>query len=788
MIWVEGVMGQSRLWNGLIGGLLALIGLVLLVGGARLMVLGGSPYYLVAGLACLVSGVLILKRRAGGVTLYAAFLAATLAWAIGEVGMSFWDLLPRLAGPAALAVLIGLPFVRKRIVGPAGGAARWSAMAAGVACLVVLGVAYGRSQPSLPDHDLASAFTPSTVQDGAADEWTAYGRTHAGTRYSPDDQITPQNVAELEPAWTYRNGFSVTSRPDVKVGITFMATPLMVEGRLYVCTPDSRVIALDPDSGKQIWLFDPKADIGDAQMLNCRGVSYHRDSAAKGLCASRIIGTAIDGRLFTLDAATGQLCPGFGNKGFVSLKERMGKVTQMANYVSSPPVIVGNTAILGGYIRDNWTVDEPSGVIRAYDVKSGKLVWDWDSGRPEGAGPLAANATYTRSSPNSWTVLSADPALGLVYVPMGNATPDHVGMHRTAVENKYASSLVALDAATGKVRWHYQTTHHDLWDYDIPAQPVLFDMPMANGSAPAVAAVTKRGEIFILDRRTGKPLTAVKERPAPKGDIPGEQYAPTQPYSVGFPSFNPPKLTEAKMWGATPIDQMICRIRFRSYRYDGDFTPPSTGGSIQFPGLFGVLNWGSVSIDEGRGVMMVNSSAIAQVVRLYPRDKQGEAGPAAANSHVAGMLAQEGTPYALSTDPLLSPLGIPCHGPPWGFLSAVDLKTRKMIWQRPLGTSEDIAPMGVKVPGIFNIGGTVSTKSGVVFIGATLDDYLRAFDIRSGKELWKGRLPAGGQATPMTYVSPKTGRQYVVIAAGGHRFLGSTPGDHLVAFALPQKK
>lgn len=781
-------MGRSRILSGVFGGLLVLIGLVLMVGGTWLLALGGSPYYLLAGLACLLSGVLILKGASSGISLYALFLFGTLVWAISEAGMSFWDLLPRLAGPAVLALLMGLPAVRRRIVDRDGGAARWSAGVVGLLCTIILGVAYVQSQPSLPERDLTSSLTPSTVQAGAADEWTAYGRTHAGTRYSPDDQIKPANVASLQPAWTYETGITAAKRPEIKTSITFMATPLMAEGRLYLCTPNSEVIALDPDSGEQIWRFNPKADIADAQMLNCRGVSYHRDPSATGTCASRIIGTAIDGRLFALDTATGKLCPGFGQNGFVSLKENMGKVTPFSSYVTSPPVIVGNTAVLGGYIRDNYTTDDPSGVIRAYDVKTGQMVWDWDAGRPEGSGPMARGATFTRSSPNAWAVLSTDPALGLVYVPMGNATPDHVGMHRTPVESKYSSALVALDAATGKVRWHFQTTHHDLWDYDIAAQAVLFDMPVGGATVPAVAAVTKRGEIFILDRRTGKPLTPVQEKPAPKGSIPGEQYAPTQPYSTGFPSFNPPKLREAKMWGATPIDQMICRIRFRSYRYDGDFTPPSVEGSIQYPGLFGVLNWGSVSIDEGRGVMVLNSSAIAQVIRLYPRAQQGDAGAAAVNSHKPGMLPQEGTPYALSTLPLLSPLGIPCHGPPWGFLSAVDLKTRKILWQRPLGTSEDIAPLGIKVPGVFSLGGSVSTKSGLVLIAGAMDDYLRAFDIRSGKELWKGRLPAGGQATPMTFISPKTGRQYVVIAAGGHGVMQTTPGDHVVAFALPDKK
>jgi quinoprotein glucose dehydrogenase len=782
-------MAQSRVLSWIFGGFLALIGALLVYGGVKLVLLDGSAYYGLAGVACLLSGVLIIKGSPRGLALYAAFILATIAWSLWEAGFAFWQLLPRLAGPALLALVMALPFVRNRLApGATGFAACGGALSGGLAVLL-LGASWVASQPDLPTHDLPADLASSTVQPGAADEWTSYGRTTAGTRYSPNDQITPQNVSGLASAWSYETGITAAKRPDIKSSITFMSTPLLADGRLYICAPDSEVIALDPDSGKQIWRFNPGADIGDAQMLNCRGVSFHRDAAANGACAARIISTAIDGRLFALDAATGRLCPGFGAGGYVSLKDRMGEVSPLANYVSSPPVIIGDTAVVGGYVRDNWKTGEPSGAIRAFDVRSGKLQWVWDSGRPEDAGPMKPDEPLTRGSPNAWTVLSADPALGLVYVPMGNATPDHVGMHRTAVESKYSSSIVALEAATGKVRWHFQTTHHDLWDYDIPAQPVLFDLPMGKGSsAPAVAAVTKRGEIFILDRRNGKPLTQVVEKPAPRGTIPGEKYAPTQPYSVGFPSFNPARLTEATMWGTTPIDQMFCRIQFRSNRYDGDFTPPTTGGSIQYPGLFGVLNWGSVSIDEQRGVMMVNSSAIAQLIRLYPRTQQGKAGAAAANSHMAGMLAQEGTPYALTTFPMLSMLGIPCHGPPWGHLTAIDLKTRRILWQRPLGTGEDSSVMGfkpgIKVPGIFNIGGSVATRSGVVFIAGTLDNYLRAFDVRSGKELWKGRLPAGGQATPMTYTSPKTGRQYVVIAAGGHGFLGTTPGDYVVAFAL----
>ncbi len=785
-------MAQSRILRSIFGGLLFVIGALLLFGGGKLVLLGGSAYYVLAGAACLLSGALIFRGASLGLKLYAAFLLATAIWAVGEVGMQFWQLLPRIAGPAVVGLVMAIPFLRRRISTDNDTLTRRALPVAGGASALLLAVAFAGSTTDLTDHDLPGSAAPGTVVAGAADAWTDYGRTAAGTRYSPADQITPVNASAIKQAWSYETGETKAKMPNVKSAFSFMTTPLMVDSRLFFCTPLNNVVALDADSGKQLWRFDPKVDPSDAQMLNCRGVSYHKAEGATGLCASRIIATTVDGRLFALDTETGVLCPGFGTNGYVSLKSDMGDYTPAANYTTSPPVIVGNAAVLGGYVRDNFETGEPSGVIRAYDVKTGRRLWAWDAGRADNDKPLAPGQTFTRGSPNAWSALSADPALGLVYVPTGNATPDHVGMHRTALDEKYASSIVALDAASGKVRWSFQTTRHDLWDYDIPAQPVLFNLPVNGGTAPAVAAVTKRGEIFILDRRTGQPLTRVVDRKVPKGDIPGEKYAPTQPYSVGFPSFNPPKLREADMWGTTPIDQLWCRLEYRSLRYDGDFTPPTVRGSLQYPGIFGVLNWGSVSIDEGRQLMIVNSSAIPQVVRLYPHGKLTENQAIAANSHVAGYLPEKGTPYGVTLNAMVSPLGIPCHAPPWGFLTAVDLNTRKIVWQRPLGTGEDSKVLGfrpgIRVPGIFNIGGSVSTKSGVVFIAATLDNYLRAFDVRSGRELWKGRLPAGGQATPMTYTSPKTGRQYVVIAAGGHGFLGTTPGDYVVAFALDKAK
>lgn len=775
---------RSRPLGWLIGGLLALIGAVLLVGGVKLLLLGGSFYYVLAGVACLASGFLIIRGSGKGVALYAAFLIFTVLWSLYEVRLQFWQLLPRLAGPTVFALLMALPFVYRRLVRGADRAGRFAApVATALSVLVLLG-GWVASRPSLPAHQLAGNGTPSSIAAGEADMWNAYGRTVHGTRYSPAAQITPANVGGLKLAWSYETGETARKMPEVTQLFSFMATPLMVEEKLFFCSPRGVVIALDPDTGAQIWRFDPQAVLGDAQMLNCRGVSYHADPAATGICASRILSTTIDGRLLAVDAGTGAPCTDFGDNGVVSLKTGMGEMTPAATYTSSPPAIIGDTAVLGAYIRDNFTTGEPSGVVRAFDVKTGELLWAWDAGRPVGAGPLAEGETYSRGSPNAWTVFSADPALGLVYVPMGNATPDHVAMHRTPGDERYSSAVVALDAATGEVRWHFQTVRRDIWDYDLPAQPVLFNLPVDGRDVPALAVPTKLGDIYILDRATGRPLTEVAERAAPQGDLPGETYSPTQPRSVGFPSLAPADLRERDMWGATPLDQMWCRITYRSYDYQGAFTPPSTRGAIQYPGIFGILNWGSVSIDEGRRLMIVNASAIPQIVRLYPRTGTAGDDVATGDAHTAGYLPQTGTPYGVSLLPMLSPLGIPCHSPPWGHLTAIDLNTREILWQRPLGTTRDSAPLGIAVPGVFNIGGSVTTRTGLSFIAATLDNYLRAFDVSSGRELWRGRLPAGGQASPITYTSAKTGRQYVVIAAGGHGFLGTTPGDYVQAFAL----
>ncbi len=767
---------------------LALVGAVLAAGGAWLVALGGSPYYVLAGIGCIVSAVLLWKRRSAGAGVYAFVLAATVLWAIWEVGFDFWQLLPRVGGPLAIGVIMVTPWVMRPLRGdiapaPSAGG-RKSAMVATVAVLALGGA--GAAWLTLNDNDLSAQGSAggSAQPGGASDDWTSYGRTASGTRYSPAVQITPANVDKLEVAWTYRTGDLAANYPNTRSAFMFQAVPLKIGDLLYFCTPHDIVVALDANTGKERWRFDPKTNDEGVAMLVCRGVSYYQATSAVSDCPTRVLVGTIDGRMIALDAKTGVRCQSFGKNGEISLREGLGKVDAGYHYSTSPATIIGDAAVIGGFVLDGMATDEPSGVVRAFDARDGKLLWAWDLGKVPGAAD-AADPLYTRGTPNAWTVFSADPKLGLVYVPTGNSTPDFYAVPRSEAAQKYSSSVVALDALTGKVRWSFQTVHNDVWDYDIGSQPVLIDMPTPKGAVPALIQPTKHGEIYLLDRRNGQPLAEVQERPVPQGDIPGERYAATQPWSAGMPSFTPPTLTEADMWGATPLDQLWCRIAFREMDYRGKFTPPAVHKTLQYPGNFGVIDWGSVSIDEERGLMMVNTSRLPMTVRLVPRAEYDQMTARGKTAHHGGVMPQSGTPYAVEFGPFFSPLGLPCNAPPWGQMAAVDLKARKLMWQVPLGTTRDHAPLGISVPGAFNLGGSVATKGGLTFIAATIDNYLRAFDSTNGRELWKGRLPAGGQSNPMSYMG-SDGRQYVVIAAGGHGFMDTTHGDYVVAYALPR--
>lgn len=762
--------------------LLLLIGFVVTGGGLWLLALGGSLYYLFAGAAVIGAGVLLVRGDRRGAWVYAAFLAVSLIWALWESGLDGWALTARLLAPAVLGFCFLLPGLygaqpptrRAKLIA-------FGPRAAPIAALVcVLAIAAGGVKPApapapypAPDAEVALA--------AAGSEWSAYGGTVAGDRYSTLDQITPENVANLEVAWTHDAGATETGAES-----PMQTTPIMVGDTLYYCSQTNVVFALDPETGEERWRFDPQVEQpGPGWIVRCRGVAYYRSAA--GECAERIITATFDARLIALDARTGRPCPSFGEGGEVDLIVGLGEVEQGFHYVSSAPLIARGKVIVGGSVIDNVSVDEPSGVIRAFDAETGDLSWAWDLGRPGEHGAPREGETYTRSTPNSWAPASADEALGLIYLPLGNPTPDHWGAGRSPESERYGSSVVALDADTGVVRWSFQTMHHDLWDYDVPAQPTLVDIRRDGAVIPALIQPTKRGQLFVLDRRTGVPVAPVEERAVPmEGGAPSERLSPTQPYSVGMPSFGG-ELRERDMWGVTPIDQLWCRIAFKRLRYDGEATPPGIDASLIYPGVGGGMNWGGVSVDPVHGVAIVNTMYMGATIQLIPRAQADEM----ARSGGDAPQAMAGAPYAAQVSTFYSPLNTPCNQPPYGRLSAVDLRTGALLWQRPVGTIRNSAPLGLStglpIPmGLPNLGGTLVTQSGLVFMGAVRERRFRAFDIRAGRELWSAPLPTSAQANPMTYVSPRSGRQFVVIAAGGHPRLQMPAGDTLVAFALPQ--
>lgn len=617
-----------------------------------------------------------------------------------------------------------------------------------------------------------------------AQDWGHYGGDLAATRFAPLSEITPENVASLEVAWSYRTGDRTPDGVDA-APTSFQATPIALDGRLFLCTPRNIVIALDGATGREIWRYDPQADLKGVANRACRGVAAQQARGAVS-CPQRIFVATLDARLIALDAETGFPCPGFGATGVVDLTDGMGDIRPGHYTQTSPPTVVMGRVIVGGAVMDNIEVGAPSGVVRAFDADTGALVWAWDIGRPDRRGAPGEGETYTRSTPNAWPPMSADPALGLVYVPTGAATPDIFGAHRTREAEAAANSLVALDVATGEARWAFQAVHHDLWDYDLPAQASLLDIDSAQGLRRVLILPTKQGQIFLLDRETGEPVAPVEERPAPQGAAPGDWTAPTQPISVEFPAMDGPPLTEKRMWGITPLDQLWCRIQFRRHRYEGRFTPPSLEGSIFHPSPL-TFEWGGVAIDVGRGVMVANTTWMPYIYTLVPRE---EAARLSVKKRAA-LNPQHGTPYLVRKRPMMSPLGVPCLKPPWGHITGIDIAAGDIVWRKPFGDARDMGPfgLGVGVPvelGMFNIGGAIVTESGLTFIAATPDRRIRAYDVQTGAELWRHDLPMSGHATPMTYLDAD-GRQLVVIAAGGRPWV--TPirsGDHLIAFALPR--
>ncbi|MBI1319361.1 MAG: PQQ-binding-like beta-propeller repeat protein [Candidatus Hydrogenedens sp.] len=619
--------------------------------------------------------------------------------------------------------------------------------------------------------------------------WPAYGGDDGGSRYAALTQIDKNNVRYLKPAWEYHTGDVSDGEGDIPSTTAFEATPILADGRLYFPTPFNRVIALDPETGKELWKFDPKTDLKGhyANQLISRGVTYWETGDAALPSPKRIFTATNDGRLFALDATTGEPCTAFAKDGMFDLNEGVGEQRYVGEYqVTSPPVIAGDTVVVGSAVVDNQRVDIPSGVVRAFDARTGALRWSWDLAPPPDkrtAELAVSDAGYALGTPNVWAPMSVDAERDLVFMPTGNPSPDYYGGLRHGLDY-YGSCVVAVRASSGDVVWRYQTVHNDLWDFDVPCQPTLTEIQKDGETVPVVIQATKMGFIFVLHRETGEPVFPVEERAVPQSPVPGEKSAPTQPFPVLPPPLVPTDLKSDEAWGLLGFDQKGCAEQLQGLHFEGMYTPPQViQPTLMFPGNAGGTNWGGVAVDPFRQKLVVNAMNLAWVVSLIPADEFDAV--KAANPHVE-ISRQEGTPYGMRREVFLSKLGLPCNPPPWGVLTTIDLTTGEIDWQIPFGTVRDIAPVPLPINyGVPNLGGPLITESGLVFIGAALDDYLRAYDLDTGEELWKGRLPAGGQATPMTYRLREDSRQYVVLAAGGHGKGGSTLGDSVIAYALP---
>ena len=815
-----------------------LLGVALCGGGAWLIALGGSCYYLAAGLAMLAAAAGLLRGSPGALWMFAALLLATLIWSLWEAGLNWWPLAARGDVLFVIGLLLLTPAIGRSLRNPGNKASAdvdrapavtaraRLALALSLAAYLAVGIASWFTAPERIAGTLpaARAGAMAASEPMPAGDWHAYGRTGWGQRYSPLTSITPENVAQLEVAWHYQTG-DTRGRAGDPEETTFEVTPLKIGNRLYLCTPHQRVIALDATTGKEIWRYDPEIqDELALQHLTCRGLSYHPSAAmnaptdspavtpdapeattpskttahgqpiaaaigpSKPRCNARLFMPTADARIIALDPEDGSVCADFGDgTGQIDLWVGMPHVNPGAYYSTSPVVVTDSLLIVGGTVLDNVSTTEPSGVIRAYRVDSGALAWAWDPGAPQRTEPLSPGETYTAGSPNAWSVASVDEALGLVYLPLGNQPPDQWGGARSEAVERFSNAVVALALDSGKLRWHFQTVRHDLWDYDVPAQPSLVDLTVNGQPRPALVQPTKQGDIYVLDRRTGEPLLPVTQVSAPQGAAAGDHAAATQPTSAL--SFAPASLTGADMWGATMLDQLTCRIALRSLRYEGRFTPPSTRGTLVYPGNFGVFNWGGIAVDPQRQVAFTTPTYLAFVSQLVPRkddeslyvhDKPPEGSLPALNENF-------GAPFAVRLRPFTSLLGLPCQAPPWGYVAGVDLATGTIAWKHKNGTVVDSSPLPLPFPmGVPNLGGPIVTAGGVAFLSGTLDYYLRAYDLTTGRQLWESRLPAGGQATPMTYTGAD-GRQYVLVVAGGHGSLGTKTGDDVIAYALPTR-
>ncbi|MFZ3582497.1 membrane-bound PQQ-dependent dehydrogenase, glucose/quinate/shikimate family [Loktanella sp. DJP18] len=835
-----------------VAAVLMIFGLPLVAGGAWLMSLGGSWYYLPAGTGLILTAWFLFRQERLAVWIYLITFAGTVIWALWEAGLDPWAQVPRLVAPTVVLVLVltTLPALRRsaRRVGPAAtvsvlvgatGLVGFASQAVSPAAAQDGRVTTDEQDsdsgsdaplvqnddtgtpPPAGDQGVVDADTPAAelpVEPATAEgdpqvdavqsynvleagvDWPAYGGTHHAMRYSPLTQITKENVGQLEQIWEFRTG----DLPEDDEPFGNQNTPVKVGDRLYLCSAMNKITALDAATGAEYWTHDPETP-SDAIGYNasCRGLVYFEDPTAERteICATRVVNLTHDARMIALDTETGQLCPDFGQSGVVDLMEGIGDSAPGFYAPTSPPTLVRDVLVVGSQVSDGQTREAPSGVIRGYNVVSGELDWAWDMGRPGETGLPPEGEIYTPGTPNMWTIASGDSELGLVYMPMGNSAVDYWGGDRSDAENEYSTAIVALDVETGEVAWHYQTVHYDVWDYDLGGQGTLVDFPTADGPVPAIIMPSKQAQFYILNRETGELLVDVEERLAPQGGVEPERLSPTQPYVTDFPNLIKPTLTEADMWGATPLDQLYCRIRFRQASYDGVYTPPTVDRPwIQYPGYNGGVDWGGVAIDPENNIMISNYNNMPNYNQLVPREEIEEMGilpitdpnydaDAGGGSH-GSISPQAQTPYGIRVNAgwRVPFTGLLCSQPPYGGIAAIDLNTREVLWDRPFGTARKNGPFGIPsmLPieiGTPNNGGGVVTASGLFFIGAATDDLFRAVDVQTGDRLWDVALPAGGQATPMTYEAG--GRQIVVINAGGHDFMETKIGDYFIAYALP---
>jgi len=791
-------MDRHHSWPArLVGVVLGLIGLILGTGGAWLAILGGSLYYLIAGGAMIVAAVLLVRGQIRGAWLYIAVVLLTILWAFWEVGPNPWALVPRVIAPVVLLVAVLLVMPTLTIA-----ANRWrngliavaATLLATTALFTFLGTHDNVAVAALPAAMSAGMADPSGQSTGA--DWPAYGGTYAARRYSPLTQVNLDNVDKLTKVWETHTG-GLPTNPNFSKLYGTENTPLKVGNLLYTCTAKNVIVALDPATGKETWRFDPGVpDEWIPYTTACRGVDYYAvpGAPAHSPCATRIIEGTLDSRLIAVDALSGRICTGFGKNGQTDTKIGMGKVFPGYASINSAPTIVRGIVVVGHQILDGQTRFAPSGVIQGFDAVTGRLSWAWDMTHPDWTGYPPTGQTWTRGTPNSWTGSSGDEQLGLVYVPMGNAANDYLSSHRTPAENMFASSLVAIDVTTGKPKWRFQAVKKDVWDYDFGSQATLIDYK----GTPAIVVPSKQGDIYVLDRITGRPLTPIGQVSAPTGGIEPAQRAATQIVSL-WQTLRKAPLTERDMWGMSPIDQMVCRIQFRRADYRGFFTPPNTNRrSVEYPGYNGGSDWGGVSVDPVRGIIVANYNDMPNYVKLVPRAEATKLGvfprfmtPGKASTTSHSIDPQWDSPYAVNVNAgwRMPWSGLLCKQPPYGGIRAIEIATGKTLWDRPFGTARKNGPFGVPsyLPfhiGTPNNGGSVVTASGLVFIAAATDDLIRAIDLRTGKTVWSAPLPAGGQASPVIY--QQAGREYLVIFAGGHHFMETPSGDSVIAYALPK--